>query len=51
MIDISRYRCVVIDCDSVILDSNNLKTGAVAEAVNGEPKVNFELLQISNYRD
>ncbi len=46
MIDMSRFHYVVFDCDGVILDSNNLKTLAFAEAINGEPKEKIALLLI-----
>ena len=47
MIDMSRFHYVVFDCDGVILDSNNLKTRAFAEAINGEPKE--KMLHIVSY--
>ena len=37
MIDISKYDFFIFDCDGVILNSNNLKSMAFAEALIGEP--------------
>jgi phosphoglycolate phosphatase-like HAD superfamily hydrolase len=37
MIDIAKYDFFIFDCDGVILNSNNLKTRAFAEALPNEP--------------
>ena len=37
MIDIAKYNFFIFDCDGVILNSNNLKSRAFAEALTGEP--------------
>ena len=37
MINIAKYDFYIFDCDGVILDSNNLKSRAYAEALTAEP--------------
>jgi len=38
MLDLSKYKCALFDCDGVILQSNALKSAAFAEALAGEPE-------------
>jgi len=38
MHNLSKYKCAIFDCDGVILQSNELKTNAFADALKGEPK-------------
>ena len=51
MIDMSRSHYMVFYYDSVILESDYLKTRVVAEAINCEPKEKLELLKTSNYME
>lgn len=37
MHDLSSYKCAIFDCDGVILQSNELKSIAFAEALRGDP--------------
>jgi len=38
MLDLSKYRCALFDCDGVILQSNELKSAAFEAALSGEPE-------------
>ena len=38
LLDLSKYKCAIFDCDGVILQSNKIKSNAFQEALDGEPE-------------
>lgn len=38
MLDLSKYKCAIFDCDGVILQSNEMKSAAFAQALVHEPE-------------